>query len=110
MKEASESLLEQTALAVQTMCRECGATFIIDDNVLLAKRINADGVHLGRNDMPVSQARKILGEGFIIGSTINSFDDLLSVLRDSRPDYFGCGPFRFTSTKKSIAQSAPFVL
>ena len=103
MKEASESLLEQTALAVQTMCRECGATFIIDDNVLVAKRINADGVHLGRNDMPVSQARKILGEGFIIGSTINSFDDLLSVLRDSRPDYFGCGPFRFTSTKKNLA-------
>ena len=103
MKEAAEPLLEETALAVQEMCREYGATFIIDDNVLVAKRINADGVHLGRNDMPVSQARKILGEGFIIGSTINSFDDLSSVLRDARPDYFGCGPFRFTSTKKNLA-------
>ena len=103
MKEAAEPLLEETALAVQEMCREYGAIFIIDDNVLVAKRINADGVHLGRNDMPVSQARKILGEGFIIGSTINSFDDLSSVLRDARPDYFGCGPFRFTSTKKNLA-------
>lgn len=103
MKDACESTLEDTALVVQKMCRDYGATFIIDDNVSVALKINADGVHLGKNDMPVAKARKILGERFIIGSTINSFDDLSSVLRDSRPDYFGCGPFRFTSTKKNLA-------
>lgn len=103
MKDADEYLLEETAIAVQRMCKERGATFIIDDNVHLAKKINADGVHLGKNDMPVADARKILGDRFIIGSTVNSFDDILSTLRTATPDYFGCGPFRFTSTKKNLS-------
>ena len=103
MKDADDLLLEQTALVVQTMCREYGATFIIDDNVALAKKIGADGVHLGKNDMPVAQARKILGENFIIGATVNSFEDVLAHLQESSPDYFGCGPYRFTSTKQKLA-------
>ncbi len=103
MKDADDLLLEQTALVVQTMCREYGATFIIDDNVALAKKIGADGVHLGKNDMPVAQARKILGEHFIIGATVNSFEDVLPHLQESSPDYFGCGPYRFTSTKQKLA-------
>lgn len=103
MKDADDLLLEQTALVVQKMCREYGATFIIDDNVALAKKIGADGVHLGKNDMPVAQARKILGENFIIGATVNSFEDVLAHLQESTPDYFGCGPYRFTSTKEKLA-------
>lgn len=103
MKDADDLLLEQTALVVQKMCREYGATFIIDDNVALAKKIGADGVHLGKNDMPVAQARKILGEKFIIGATVNSFEDVLPHLQESSPDYFGCGPYRFTSTKQKLA-------
>lgn len=103
MKDAEESVMAETAIAVQRMCREYGATFIIDDNVTLAKRIGADGVHLGKGDMPIVEARKILGEGFIIGGTVNSFDDILHHLHTSPPDYFGCGPFRYTSTKKNLA-------
>ncbi len=103
IKDAEEEFLEQMALRVQSMCREYGATFIIDDNVLLAKKIGADGVHLGKNDMPVTQARQILGEKFIIGGTVNTFEDILYHLKNGTPDYFGCGPFRFTSTKKNLA-------
>lgn len=103
MKSASEELFEETALIVQKMCREHGATFIIDDNVELVKRIGADGVHLGKNDMPISEARKILGDGFIIGSTVNSFEDIVNVLRTATPDYFGCGPFRYTTTKQNLS-------
>ncbi|MBO7203760.1 MAG: thiamine phosphate synthase [Bacteroidales bacterium] len=103
IKDAEEEFLEQMALRVQSLCREYGATFIIDDNVLLAKKIGADGVHLGKNDMPVAQARQILGEKFIIGGTVNSFEDILYHLKNGTPDYFGCGPFRFTSTKKNLA-------
>lgn len=103
MKEASEQLMEETALIIQQMCKNCGATFIIDDNVALAKKINADGVHLGKNDMPVAEARKMLGDKFIIGGTVNTFDDILQHLQVGAPDYFGCGPFRFTSTKKNLA-------
>ena len=103
MKEASEELFEETALAVQSMCREHGATFIIDDNVALAKRIGADGVHLGKNDMPIAEARNILGDDFIIGSTANSFEDIVNTLRTATPDYFGCGPYRYTTTKQNLS-------
>ncbi len=103
MKDADEAMLEETAIIVQKMCKNYGATFIIDDNVLLAKKIKADGVHLGKNDMPVAEARKILGEDFIIGGTVNSFEDIEKVLSNATPDYFGCGPFRFTTTKQKLA-------
>lgn len=85
------------------MCKDYGATFIIDNNVFLAKKLKADGVHLGKNDMTITTARKILGDRFIIGSTVNSFNDILSVIQVATPNYFGCGPLRFTSTKKNLA-------
>lgn len=103
MKDTNDTLMEETALIIQKMCKDYGATFIIDDNVTLTKKINADGVHLGKNDMPIAEARMILGDKFIIGGTINSFDDILQHLQGATPDYFGCGPFRFTSTKKNLA-------
>ena len=104
MKDASEELLEETALAVQKMCKAYGATFIIDDHVLLAKRIGADGVHLGKNDMPIAEVRKILGNDYIIGSTVNTFEDITNTLPSATPDYFGCGPFRYTTTKQNLSQ------
>lgn len=103
MKGADESLLEQTAITMQRMCREYGATFIIDDNVALAKRVGADGVHLGKNDMPIAEAREILGDSFIIGGTVNTFEDVLHHLQGATPDYLGCGPYRYTSTKANLA-------
>jgi len=103
MKDAGTSLMEDTAIVIQKMCKDYGATFIVDDHVLLAKKINADGVHLGKNDMPIAEARKALGNSFIIGGTVNSFEDILNTLQSATPDYFGCGPFRFTATKKNLA-------
>ena len=105
MKNADESLMEETAIIIQQMCKDYSATFIINDNVLLAKKIEADGVHLGKDDMPIAQARKILGDQYIIGATINSFDDALTHLSSGTPDYFGCGPLRFTTTKQNIADT-----
>lgn len=123
MKDTDETTLEHHALIVQEMCRKYNATFIIDDNVLLAKKIKADGVHLGKNDMQIAEARKILGDDFIIGGTVNSFEDILKIINNTQVgtstssvtnsskakvqkpmvNYFGCGPFRFTSTKKNLA-------
>lgn len=103
MKGVNENEVEHTAILIQEMCKERRATFIIDDNVLLAKRIGADGVHLGKEDMPIAEARAILGQGYIIGATVNSFDDIMTHLRGVRPDYFGCGPYRFTTTKERLA-------
>ena len=103
MKGVDAELLEATAIEVQALCRSYGATFIIDDDVMLARRIEADGVHLGKEDMPIAEARDVLGTEYIIGATVNSFDDIVAHMRGARPDYFGCGPFRFTTTKKRLA-------
>lgn len=103
MKGADEALMFKTATIIQAMCKRCGATFIIDDDVMLARRIGADGVHLGKEDMPIAKAREILGRGYIIGATVNSFEDIAGVVSGADPDYFGCGPLRFTTTKQRLA-------
>ena len=102
MKEASVDEIRPVALEAQRLCKEAGATFIIDDHVQLVKELHADGVHLGKQDMPVADARRLLGEGFIIGGTANTFDDVEHHWR-SGADYIGCGPFRFTATKANLA-------
>lgn len=108
MKGVDIALFESTAYEVKALCRRYGATFLIDDNVLLAKRVGADGVHLGKDDMPIAEAREILGSEAIIGATVNSFEDIENHLRGSHPDYFGCGPFRFTTTKARLAPTLGF--
>lgn len=102
MKDAPLDEVEAMALPVQTLCRRYGAIFVIDDHVELVKKIGADGVHLGKNDMPVDEARRILGPDFIIGGTANTFDDIRR-LHQAGADYIGCGPFRFTETKKNLS-------
>ena len=102
MKDATDDEVRPIAIAAQQMCREAGATFIIDDRVELVRELHADGVHLGKNDMPIIEARNILGPDFIIGGTANTFDDV-KLHYESSADYIGCGPFRFTTTKQKLA-------
>ncbi|MBQ8674547.1 MAG: thiamine phosphate synthase [Bacteroides sp.] len=102
MKGATDEEVEPVAREVQRMCREAGAVFIIDDRVELVKKLGADGVHLGKNDMPLKEARSILGNGFIIGGTANTFDDVKSH-HEAGADYIGCGPFRYTTTKSNLS-------
>lgn len=102
MKDSPLDEVEATARKVQDLCKAYEAILIIDDYVDIAKRIEADGVHLGKNDMPIAEARKLLGEGFLIGGTANTFEDILKHYRGGA-DYIGCGPFRFTTTKKNLS-------
>lgn len=102
MKDAAIDKIEEEALRLQSLCKDYNATFIIDDHVELVKKIHADGVHLGKNDMPVKEARHILGSDFIIGGTANTFEDV-KMHYEAGADYIGCGPFRFTTTKKNLS-------
>lgn len=102
MKDATDDEIRPVAFEAQKLCKEAGATFIIDDHVELVKEIQADGVHLGKMDMPIADARKILGEDFIIGGTANTFEDVKSHY-EAGANYIGCGPFRFTTTKKKLS-------
>ena len=102
MKHATVDEIRPVALEAQRLCREAGATFVIDDHVGLVREIGADGVHLGKNDMPIDEARHILGTNYIIGGTANTFDDVVMHWRNGA-DYIGCGPFRFTTTKEKLS-------
>lgn len=102
MKDCADDEIIPVAKQVKELCREYGAKFVIDDNVEIAKLLDLDGVHLGKNDMPVAEARILLGENKIIGGTANTFEDVERFYRDGA-DYIGCGPFRFTTTKKRLA-------
>ena len=102
MKDADETHLYPIALQIQQMCQKYGATFIIDDHVELVKNIKADGVHLGKLDMPIAEAREILGDEFIIGGTANMFEDV-KVHYEASANYIGCGPFRYTTTKSNLS-------
>lgn len=102
VKDTTDDELRPMALEAQRLCREAGATFIIDDHVALVKEIGADGVHLGKMDMPIGEARQLLGPDFIIGGTANTFEDV-EMHWKAGADYIGCGPFRFTTTKKKLS-------
>ncbi len=102
MKEASDEEIIEVAAKIEPMCRKYNATFIVDDHVELVKEIHADGVHLGQKDMSVNEARKLLGKLYIIGGTANTFDQIREHYNNGA-NYIGCGPFRFTTTKKNLA-------
>ena len=102
MKDTPVETIEPVALEVQALCRQYGATFIIDDHVELVKKLRADGVHLGKKDMPIAHARRILGAEYIIGGTANTFEDVQQHYK-AGADYIGCGPFRYTTTKKNLS-------
>lgn len=102
MKEATQAEIIETGRRVGAVCRKYGATFILDDHVELVRQLDADGVHLGKNDMQVAEARRILGRDAIIGATANTFDDVEKAAAEGA-DYLGIGPFRFTQTKKNLS-------
>lgn len=101
-KNGNSHELFTLAEAVKILCDEYLATFIINDKVDLAIQINADGVHLGLNDMKISDARNLLGNHKIIGGTANTFEDI-SQLAKEKCDYIGLGPFKFTATKINLS-------
>ena len=104
MKDTSVDEVEREAIRLQGLCKDYGATFIIDDHVELVNKIHADGVHLGKKDMPVAEARKILGKEFIIGGTANTFDDV-KMHYEAGADYIGW-PVPFYYHKKGSLSSA----
>lgn len=102
MKDADTSEIVANAIEARRLCDRYGARLILDDHVELVKETGADGVHLGKNDMPLKEARALLGDRYIIGGTANTFEDIERHYRDGA-DYIGCGPFRFTTTKKNLS-------
>lgn len=102
MKNKLEEEGLQIAKQVKDICQSYGCQLIINDHVLLALEVNAGGVHLGKTDMSIGQARDILGKDKIIGGTANTFEEV-QMLTKQGVNYIGVGPFRFTATKQNLS-------
>lgn len=102
MKHADTEERLATARAIYPLIERYSAKLIINDDVYVAKAVNAHGVHIGAEDMPPSDARHLLGPDKIIGCTANTLDDLLRLSKYDI-DYIGLGPFRFTPTKERLS-------
>lgn len=102
MKDASDDDIKNVVETVKPKCIETGTFLLLNDRVELAKELNVGGVHLGKEDMPVSKARMILGPAAVIGVTANTFADVAAV-SNLDIDYYGIGPYASTETKENLA-------
>lgn len=102
MKNTDEKIFLKTAKSAQKICKEHRCVFIVNDNIKIAKYLNADGLHLGQKDISIQKARDILGIQKIIGATANSLVEI-EKLPLKKINYIGLGPFAFTKTKKNLA-------
>ena len=90
---------KKEALEIKKICREFDIPFVVNDDVNLAKDIDADGVHVGQADMAVSKAREILGKDKIIGATAKTVEQALKAQAEGA-DYLGSGALFGSNTKK----------
>lgn len=102
MKNTSEQEVLHTAWELKQLCDQAGADLYIDDYAAVALAVRARGVHLGKHDMPVREARALLGDAFRIGGTANTQEDV-ERLEEQGVDYIGLGPYRFTETKANLS-------
>ena len=91
-----------TAASMRQALAPTSCRLIVDDRADVALAVAADGIHLGRDDLPVTHARQMLGAGVIIGGTANSLQEALAVAATG-VDYLGVGPIYGTRTKANPA-------
>ena len=99
-KGAEESEYIEKAVEIKKICSKYAVPLIINDNLTVALKSNADGVHLGKDDLSISQARKIAPSGFIIGATAKTVQQAQSAEK-SGADYLGAGSVFASPTKKN---------
>lgn len=100
-KQKKKGEMLQECLLLRRMTRAAGACFIVNDHIDLALLVDADGVHIGQEDIPVAQARRLLGSEKIIGLSTHSPAQALAA-RASGADYIGVGPIFATQTKEDV--------
>ena len=110
LKGLDEDAIALAAEPLQTLCAEREVAFIINDSVALAKRLGADGVHLGQGDGDPREARKILGPKVQIGVTCHDSRHLAMEAGEAGADYVAFGAFYPTTTKETHYRPEPSIL
>ena len=104
-KVADKGKLLIAAKKIQLLCRQYGALFIVNDHADLAKIVASDGLHLGQNDLPVNEARELLGNTQLIGTSNSTVQESMDGERNGA-DYLAVGSIFPTNTKKNTRPSS----
>lgn len=110
VKDVDEQELARLAEPLQRICEDAKVAFIVNDSISLAKRIGADGVHLGQSDGDVREARALLGPSAQIGKTCHDSRHLAMDAGEAGADYVAFGAFYPTTTKPSEYRPDPSIL
>ncbi|MEJ5964205.1 thiamine phosphate synthase [Pedobacter immunditicola] len=102
LKDEPKEMVLRYAITAKALCEKHQAMLIVNDHPEIALKTGANGVHLGLQDMPIQQARSIVGPRLIIGGTANTFEHILQRAAEG-VDYIGLGPLKFTTTKKNLS-------
>ena len=102
-KGVDENTTYKDAIKIRDLCKEYNVPFIINDNLDLAIRCKADGVHLGQDDMSISKARELAGKDLIIGASAHNVAEALEAEKNGA-DYLGVGAVFPTSTKANVVK------
>ncbi|MFC0633110.1 thiamine phosphate synthase [Brevundimonas balnearis] len=110
LKPADDDTLRRAVDLLRPIAQDRGVAVILNDRPDLAQQTGCDGVHLGQDDMPVAQARRILGRGFMIGATCHDSRHLAMEAGEAGADYIAFGAFFPTSTKATSHRPDPEIL
>ena len=110
VKDVGEHELARLAEPLQRICADAEVAFIVNDSMALAKRLGADGVHLGQSDGDIREARALLGPGAQIGKTCHDSRHLAMEAGEAGADYVAFGAFYPTTTKPSDFRPDPSIL
>lgn len=97
-KNLDEELFLEEAIKIKSLCKKYGIPFLVNDNVDIAIKCEADGVHVGQEDTAVSKVRKLVGDKMIIGVSVQNINEALESIKNGA-DYLGVGAMFSTSTK-----------
>ena len=100
-KELDERDFLKEAKQISTLCKEYKVPFIVNDNVNIAIACKADGIHIGQEDMELTNVRKLVGEDMIIGVSAHTVEEAIKAQEDGA-DYIGIGAVFATSTKTDV--------
>jgi thiamine-phosphate pyrophosphorylase len=110
VKDLDEHELARLAEPLQRICADADVAFIVNDSMALAKRLGADGVHLGQSDGDIREARALLGPSAQIGKTCHDSRHLAMEAGEAGADYVAFGAFYPTTTKPSNYRPDPSIL
>jgi thiamine-phosphate pyrophosphorylase len=110
LKDAPDAIVEAAVQALSPIAQARGVAVILNDRPDLAARLGCDGVHVGQGDMPMKQARQLMGPGAMIGVTCHDSRHLAMEAAEAGADYVAFGAFFPTATKETVHRPGPEIL